>query len=170
MVNNEDNVIKLEKAMKLASNMLLDDKSETDIANALREEYPEVDSNQVLVDVKEIHALLEDQKASKKKIERVMDKPLASYKKARHIMLMKAFILEIKDQAYQGKKSDEIKESLEKDSNYIFFMHSKNKEFVSLRKSIPKLVKVVREMKAKGKTENEILNFLYKHLFSYIKF
>lgn len=171
--NNEDDtarIAELEDAMRNISEMLLEENSDESILSFIDKEYPDVDKEQTLLDVKGIHELLKEQKASDKKIERVMERPIVAHQRVQHIKLMKTFILEIKDQAYSGRKSEDIKESLEKNPDYKFFMHSKNKAFISLRKSIPKLVKVVREMKGKEKTEQEIIDFLYKHLFSYIKF
>lgn len=169
---SEARIIALEEVMKEISNMMVDDVDRDAILSQIDSKCLEndIDKEQVVADVENIHNLLDEQGASRKKIERTMESPLTAYDKYRYIKLVKSFILDIKNHAYANKKSEDIKTILEEESDYRVIMFSKNKSLVGLRKSIPKLVKIVREMKAKDKTEEEIIAFLYKHLFSYIKF
>ena len=165
-------VLALEEIMRNVSNMMIDNIDRDNILSEINIQCLEhdIDAEQVVSDVGDIHSLLENQGASNKKIERTMQTPLAAYEKYKYIKLVKSFILDIKNHAYANKKSEDIKTILEEEPDYRVIMFSKNKSLVGLRKSIPKLVKIVREMKAKDKTEEEIIAFLYKHLFSYIKF
>jgi len=169
---SEARIIALEEVMKEISNMMVDDVDRDAILSQIDSKCLEndIDKEQVVADVENIHNLLDEQGASRKKIERTMESPLTAYDKYRYIKLVKSFILDIKNHAYANKKSEDIKTILEEEPDYRVIMFSKNKSLVGLRKSIPKLVKIVREMKAKDKTEEEIIAFLYKHLFSYIKF
>lgn len=169
---SEARIMALEEAMKEISNMMMDDVDRDTILSQIDSKCLEndIDKEQVVADVENIHNLLDEQGASRKKIERTMESPLTAYDKYRYIKLVKSFILDIKNHAYANKKSEDIKTILEEEPDYRVIMFSKNKSLVGLRKSIPKLVKIVREMKAKDKTEEEIIAFLYKHLFSYIKF
>lgn len=169
---SETRIIALEEVMREVSNMMMDDADRNTILSQINSKCLENDINkeQVVADVENIHNLLDEQGASRKKIERTMESPLIAYDKYRYIKLVKSFILDIKNHAYANKKSEDIKTILEEKPDYRVIMFSKNKSLVGLRKSIPKLVKIVREMKTKDKTEEEIIAFLYKHLFSYIKF
>lgn len=168
---SENVVNSLEDIMKDVSNMLLDGDDESTILSKISDSCIEnsVDAEQVIVDVNGIHEILNEQKASKKKIQRVMADPMTAYAKAQHTKTIKSFILEIKDYAYQHKKSKEIKEILEQEKRFYLIMFAKNKSLASLRDSIPKIVRTVREMEEKGKTEDETVAFLYKYLFSYLK-
>lgn len=165
-------VLVLEEIMRNVSNMMIDNIDRDNILSEINIQCLEhdIDAEQVIADVENIHNLLDEQGASRKKIERTMKSPLTAYDKYRYIKLVKSFILDIKNHAYANNKSEDIKTILEEEPDYRVIMFSKNKSLVGLRKSIPKLVKIVREMKAKDKTEEEIIAFLYKHLFSYIKF
>ena len=126
---SEARIIALEEVMKEISNMMVDDVDRDAILSQIDSKCLEndIDKEQVVADVENIHNLLDEQGASRKKIERTMESPLTAYDKYRYIKLVKSFILDIKNHAYANKKSEDIKTILEEEPDYRVIMFSKNK-------------------------------------------
>lgn len=175
MDDNTKRIVELgEDIIRISMRKLVDGEKREDIIKDFEDNFDNeghaFDYADIVKETEDAYLQLKEEKASDKKILRTVDKnPGQLLRKHHYILKTRRYIDTFATYAYEGMKREDIEKRIEDEGENNEIAHARQPNIVQLRKQMPKIVKVSREMKEKGKTLDETKAFIKKHLHSYTK-